>query len=156
MLAFEKQEQAMVLYYPEMVSAIDLYKEEKRLAGVEFNRDATVRAVNVAPPPAAPALTGAAKTLEDAEQFYIARDLDKAKKLYLETLQQTDQKPMHAAAYYGLARIAILQRDPETADRLFRKSLEEMPEPPVMAWDLVYLGKLSLAAQEREGAADFF
>ncbi len=63
---------------------------------------------------------------------------------------------MHAAAYYGLARIAIFQKDPETADRLFRKSLEEMPEPPVKAWVLVYLGKLSLAAGERETAVEFF
>jgi len=154
--AFEKQEQAMVLYYPAMVSAIDLYKEEKRLAGVDFNSTPAVRAVKAAPPPAPAPLTGAAKTLEDAEQLYTTRDLDPAKKRYLEVLEQTDQKPMHAAAYYGLARIAVLQRDPETADRLFRKSLEQMPEPVVRAWDLVYLGKLSLAASERESAAEFF
>jgi hypothetical protein len=31
-----------------------------------------------------------------------------------------------------------------------------MPEPQVKAWDLVYLGKLSMAAGERENAAEFF
>jgi len=153
---FEKQEQAMVLYYPEMVSAIDLYKEDRRLAQVEFTRETSVRAVRAAPPAAPPPLAGAAKSLDDAEQLYAARDLDRAKKLYLEAIEQTDQKSMHAAAYYGLARIAVFQKDPETADRLFRKSLEQMPEPPVKAWDLVYLGKLSLAAGERGAALEVF
>ena len=152
---YEKQEQAMVLYYPQMISAIDLYKEEKRLASVEFTRETAVRAVRVAPA-APPPLTGAAKTLDEAEQLYTARDIEKAKKQYLAVLEQTDQKSLHATAYYGLARIAALEKDPETADRLFRKSLEQMPEPQVKAWDLVYLGKLSMAAGERENAAEFF
>jgi hypothetical protein len=41
--------------------------------------------------PAAP-LTGAAKTLDDAEQLYGARNLEAAKKKYLEVLEQTDEK----------------------------------------------------------------
>ena len=146
--AFEKQEQAMVLYYPAMAGAIDLLKEEKRLASVEFNTEATVRAIKLAPPPAPPALTGAAKTLDEAEQAYTARELDNAKKLYLKVLEQTDQKTMHGAAYYGLARVAVLSRDPETAERLFTKALDAEPEPSIRAWVLVYLGKLSLSAAE--------
>jgi len=107
-----------------------------------------------APPP--PPLTGAAKTLNDADNLYAARELEKAKKLYLDALQQTDQEPVHAAVYYGLARIATLEKDPETAERLFQKVLELQPEAPVHAWALVYLGKLALAAGEREPAAKYF
>jgi tetratricopeptide (TPR) repeat protein len=106
------------------------------------------------PPP--PPLTGAAKTLEEAEQTYTARDLDTAKKLYLEVLQQTDSQPMHAAVYYGLARIAVLQQDPETAEKLFQKTLESQPEAQVQAWALVYLGRLSMAAGDREQAVKHF
>jgi tetratricopeptide (TPR) repeat protein len=153
---YEKQEASMALFYPDMVKAIDLLKEDARLSKVQFNKEAAVKVVRTAPPPAPPELTGVAKTLSEAETLYRERNLDRAKTLFLEALQQTDQKPLHAAAYYGMARVAALQRDPETADRLFRKVLELDPEPPVKAWTLVYLGKLSLAASERDEAVKFF
>ena len=154
---YEKQEQAMLLYYPDMVKAIDNVHEEERLSKVTFSSTRTAGAVvKSAPPPPPPPLTGAAKTLDHAEELYTARDLDKAKAEYLLVLQQTDQKAMHGAAYYGLARIAVLQKDPETAVKLFQKSLEAGPEPPVKAWDLVYLGRLSMAARETSAAAKYF
>jgi len=155
--AYEKQEQAMLLYYPDLVKAIDSVTEDARLSKVTFNNNASARpVVKSAPPPEPPPLTGAAKTLDQAEELYSKRDLDKAKGLYLQVLQETDQKPMHAAAYYGLARIAILQKDPTAAEKLFLKSLDLQPEPPVKAWDLVYLGRLSLAAKETAAAAKYF
>jgi tetratricopeptide (TPR) repeat protein len=64
-------------------------------------------------------------------------------------------KTMHAAAFYGLARIAALQKDPESAQRLFLKTMELEPEAPIKAWTLVYLGKLSLASSEREEAVKY-
>jgi tetratricopeptide (TPR) repeat protein len=155
---YEKQEEAMAPYFREMVSAIDLKKEDARLSAVQFDSAAPTRTVKApaAAEEAGPALTGAAKTLDDAEKLYTSRDLDKAKELYLAVLQQTDQKPIHASAYYGLARIATLQKDPETAMRLFQKTLELEPEAQVKAWALVYLGQLELAAGEREQAGKYF
>ena len=153
---YEKQEQGMLLYYTEMVKAIDLVKEDARLSKVNFRREAAARAVETPPPPPPAPMTGAAKTLEDAERLYTARDLAQADKLFLDALRQTDRKPQQAAAYYGLARIAALENQPETAERLFQKTLEMEPEPPVKAWALVYLGKLSLAAGDREQAVRHF
>jgi len=69
-------------------------------------------------------------------------------------LQETEQKPMHAKAYYGLARIALLDRDPATADRFFRKILELEPDPATNAWGLVYIGKLSDSQGEKESAQE--
>jgi len=106
-----------------------------------------------APPPA---LTGVARTLDDAEQRYKAQDFENAKKLFLHALEQTDQRPLHAAAYYGLARIAVRQNDPATGERLFQKTLELEPEPFVKAWTLVFLGRLSLAAGDKPQAAKQF
>src|ERR1700746_857723 len=126
-----------------MVGAIDLKTEESRLAPVQFDKQPSVRVVKVAPPPEPPAPTGVAKTLGDAEQLYTARDLDQAKTRYLEVLKQTEDIHLHSAAYYGLARIATLQKDPELAVKLFQKTLELGPEPTVKAWSLVYLGRLS-------------
>jgi hypothetical protein len=156
---YEKQEQAMMFYYPEMVGSIDLQIEYQRLAQVQFDKDATVRMVHAAPPEEprpAPAPIGAANTLADAEQAYTARDLDKAKSLYLAVLQQTDDKTLHASAYYGLARIATLSNDPETATQLFQKTLELNPEPQVKAWTLVYLARLALATREFDKAREYF
>ena len=153
---YEKQEQAMLFYYPTLVAAIDLRTEDARLAKVEFEKSAPVRAAKVEPPPAPPPATGAAKMLEDAEQLYTARDLDRSKKLYLDVLQQTDSSGLHSAAYYGLARIAVLQKDPELAERLFQKTMELNPDPQVKGWTLVYLGRLSMAAGDRPQAAKYF
>lgn len=153
---YEKQEQAMLFYYPTLVAAIDTPTEYARLTNVQFAKEAPERVVKAPPPPAPAPLTGAAKTLDDAEQSYTARDLEKAKKLYLDVLQQSDNQTMHATAYYGMARIAVLQKDPELAERLFTKTLESQPEAQVKAWALVYLGRLSMAAGDRAQAAQYF
>jgi len=47
--AYEKQEQSMAFYYPDLVGAIDVVKEDKRLTYVEFNKEETVRIVKSAP-----------------------------------------------------------------------------------------------------------
>ena len=154
--AYEKQEQAMRFYYPEMVKAIDLKKEDARLAQVEFLSEPPVRQAKVATPPPPPPVTGAAKTLEDAERFYTAREFDKARELYMKVLQETPEKPLHAAAWYGMARIAALRKDPEMAERLFLKTLESSPEPQIKAWTYVYLGRLANAAGETEQAGKYF
>jgi tetratricopeptide (TPR) repeat protein len=163
--AYEKQETPMKDYYPDMVMAIDLLKEESRLANVEFDKQAAEPAVvksaaPLATPPPAP-LTGAARTLDEAERLWEARSqgeatVENAKKLYLEVLTQTGEPPQHAAAYYGLARIAALQKDPDTAEQFFKKTLELQPEAQMKAWALVYLGRLSLAANDRDQAVECF
>jgi tetratricopeptide (TPR) repeat protein len=154
---YEKQEASMQFYFQDMAQGIDLVREDARLSLVEFDKKPIERAVVPTPAPApAPALTGAAKTLDEAEQLYTARDLDKAKKLYIESLEQGDSRPLHAQAYYGLARIAVLQKDPETAERLFQKVLESEPEPQIKAWALVYLGRLAAAQGDREQAVKQF
>jgi tetratricopeptide (TPR) repeat protein len=160
---FEKDGQAMNLYYPDMVKAIDVFKEDKRLTNLEFDKEPPKPALAAAPARAAapPPLGGAAKTLDDAERLYLARDedkdnLEKARKLYLDALLQTGDPPLQASAYYGLARIALLQKDPDAAEQLFHKALDSRPEAQVKAWALVYLGRLSLAAADRDQAAGYF
>ena len=103
-----------------------------------------------------PALTGYAKTLDEGEKLYASRELDKSREKFLQALRETAEKPAHAKAYYGLARIALLQNDPETAERLFQKTLELEPEPQDKAWVYVYLGRLSDLAGEREAAAKHY
>ncbi len=153
---YEKQEQAMRLYFPELVAGIDLRKEEKRLDNIDFLTERPTKKYVTTSVQTAPVLTGTAKTLDDAEQAYTDRKLPQAKELYLQVVKETDDLSMHAKAYYGLARIAVLERDPETGDRLFRKVLELQPDASTKAWSLLYLGRLADSQQDRDEAAKFY
>ena len=150
--AYEKQEQSLRFYLAEVADGIDLKKEERRLDKVEFASERAVRKAKPAPPAPQPEPTRAQKTLEEAEQFYAGRELERASQAYRRLLQETPEKPLHAQAYYGLARIAALQKDPETAEKLFQRALESSPHPEVRAWAHVYLGRLADAAGERQQA----
>ena len=68
----------------------------------------------------------------------------------------TAEKPAQARADYGLARVALTERDPERADMLFRKVLELEPDASTLAWSLVYLGKLADSQGEAEPAKEFY
>ncbi len=158
---YEHQEVAMRLYFPDMVAQIDVKKEQQRIAQIDFLKERPVRSYRVTSEVKAPDLAGAAKTLDDADQLFLDREkspgnASKAKELFLQALQETEQKPMHARAYYGLARIALLDRDPETADRFFRKVLELDPDDATKAWALVYIGKLSDSQGEKDPAQESY
>jgi tetratricopeptide (TPR) repeat protein len=157
LLVYEKQEVSMRLYFPEMIQGIDLKREEQRLDHIDFVAERASRRVRtvtreVAPPP----LTGVAKTLDDAEKAYTDRDLPRARELYLRAIKETEEKPMHAKAYYGLARITVLERDPETGDRLFRKVLELDPDAETKSWSLLYLGRLADSQKQHEEAVEHY
>ncbi len=161
---FESQESAMRVYLPDMIDKIDVKKEQKRLAKVQFVSERTVRTIHVTPPPvvAPPPLTGVAKTLDDAEKELNAhgasdRKVDGAKELFLRSLQESDQNSVHARSYYGLARVAYVEHDLDTSERLFHKALELDPDPVVKSWCLFYLGRLSDNMQGgREQAQEFY
>ena len=154
---YEKQDQAMRLYFPDLAAKIDLAREEKRLDHIDFVSSPAVRTVRTAPTPVPePVLTGADKTLAEAEQAYTDRDLERAKATYLRVMKESDRNPVHAKAYYGLARVAVLQRDPETGDRLFRKVLELDPDASTKSWSLLYLARLADSQRDREQAQEYY
>ena len=150
--AYEKQPTALRLYFPDLTAAVDLKREEKRLESAEFARDAAVKKVRSADPPAQPELSPAEKTLEEADDLYRKRDLEPARQAFLKVLQQTTLTSMHAKAYYGLARVAALEKDPELAEKLFEKVLESSPDDETKSWAFVYLGRLADAADRRDEA----
>ncbi|HTT62438.1 MAG TPA: hypothetical protein VMG35_11375 [Bryobacteraceae bacterium] len=154
--AYLKQEQAMRYYYPQMIGALDLKREDARLSQIEFVPQAPIRRARLVEPPRPPEKKGAYKTLAQAEQMYTDRDLEGARQLYLKSLDETGDRRLHAEAYYGLARIAALEKNPELAEQLFQKTVESDPEPQIKAWALVYLGRLSDAAGEREQAVQHY
>ena len=151
---YEKQEVAMRLYYPDLVDGIDLKKEDKRLLGVEFLSTRPTRTIKASRAEQPSEITGVFKTLEDAEDLYRAKKYAEAKPLFLRALRETPEKPLHAKAYYGLARIAALQRDPELAVKLFEKVLDLEPDDTIKSLSHVNLGHLWAVNNEQEKAME--
>lgn len=153
---YEKQEQSMRFYFPEMIKELDTKKEDKRLEGVQFATKAQIRKAKTAPTPEPEAPTGVVKLLADAEALYEGKQLAEARKLFLDIVAKTDEKSLQAKAYYGLARVAIRENDPELGERLFQKSLDLSPDAATKAWCLVYLGRLADITGEAPKATDFY
>jgi TolA-binding protein len=150
---YEKQEQSIRYYYPTLITSIDFKKEERRLDKIEFASERPVRKAKVVPAPKQPEPSAAQKTLEGAEELYAARDYEKARQAYLRVVQETADTASRARGYYGLGRIAALQKDPELAEKLFQQTLDSSPDAQTAAWAHLYLGRLSDLAGEKEQAA---
>jgi len=152
---YERQEQALRFYFPQMVKAIDLRKEEARAQNLVFIEEPPPRRVYRAEMRAAE-LTGPEKLLEEAEELYRQRQLEAAREKFLAASRDSRDSTIRARAFYGLARIAVLQNDPELAVRLFEQVLELSPPPVEKAWTLVYLGRLSDVAGEHDKARQYY
>ncbi len=152
---YERQPEAMRLYFRDMVEAVDLAKEERRAQNLEFDEEKPVRVVKPKAPPE-PELSAVEKAIEEAEDLYRKRDLEAARRRFLDVLRMPAEKRLHARAYYGLARIATLRNDPELASSLFRKALETGPEAQDKAWILFYLGRLSDVAGDAGAARAYY
>lgn len=155
LVAFEKQPAALRLYFPDLVEGIDLVKEEKRLDKVQFASARAVHTIKSPAPPPPPEPTAAEKSIAQAQELSARHDappadLEKARELFMKSLQQTANSTMHARAYYGLARIAAMRRDPDTAQRLFQKVLELTPDAETKSWSYVYLGRLAMATADAD------
>ena len=158
---YEKQEHTLVFYFPDTDRGHRLESARRSAWSMSpsFVSALPTRLVRPATVTTTPvvATTGPAKTLEDADHAsYTDKDYARAKTLYLRLLEETDQNSMHARAYYGLARIAVLERDPETGDRLFRKVLELEPDVTTKSWSLLYLGRLADSQGDREQALEHY
>lgn len=154
--AYEKQEVSMRLYYPEMIDQIDVKKEDKRLLNVEFLSERPTKTIRASrretEKPAE--LTGVFATLEAGETLYREKKYAEAKDVFLRALQETPERPLHAKAYYGLARIAVLQRDPELGVKLFEKVLDLDPDDTIRSLSHVNLGHLWAVHNELDKAGE--
>ncbi|HVW86118.1 MAG TPA: tetratricopeptide repeat protein [Bryobacteraceae bacterium] len=152
---FEQQQQGMRFYAEEMFNGIDLKHESARISAVKFDAGQLQRkARQVAV--AGPELSPSARTLEKAEDLYTKKSLNEARTLFLKSLEQQGSQAEHAQAWYGLARIATLENQPDAAVKLFEKTLGASPDGFTKGWTFVYLARLARAANELEKATKFY
>lgn len=159
---FEKQQQSLRFYAETMINAIDLKAESERISTVKFDAAPLQRAakkVQVEAP--APELSAAGKTLEKAEKLFSARtespdNLQESKVLFLKALEQKGEPAEHAQAWYGLARISMLEKKGSAALQLFQKTLESSPDDFVRGWANVQLGSLYRSQQDIPQAQKYY
>ncbi|MBV9759793.1 MAG: tetratricopeptide repeat protein [Acidobacteriaceae bacterium] len=151
--AYEKQQDAFRLYYPDLVSALDVRKEEKRVKKVEFVQSLPPRVIA---PPARMRIDPAEESLASAEGLYEQHDLDNARKLYRKALEQTADKKFQGRADYGLALIDLQEKRWDEALDLFQRTIDANPNPVLTAWSHYYLGELQLKAGDADKATAQF
>jgi tetratricopeptide (TPR) repeat protein len=148
---FEKQEQGIRFYYPEMIQALERKREDARLRSVTFLERRPDPKPKAEP---RPLLTGLAKTLADAEDAFRQGRLPDAKRLFGQAQQEAGGRD--ARTLYGLARVAAMEKDPERAKELFHQALEARPDPHVQAMTHVYLGRIEDLFGSREQAVQHY
>jgi tetratricopeptide (TPR) repeat protein len=152
---FEAQPQSLRFYADVMINAINLKAETARLSNLKFDaaplqRKATQVVV------AGPELSPSGKTLEKAEAAYVDRNLDEAKSLFGKATEQKGEPAEHAQAWYGLARIAALEKQYDAAVQLFQKTLESSPDDFTRGWADVDLARLSRARHDVALATKYY
>jgi predicted negative regulator of RcsB-dependent stress response len=150
---YEKQQDAFRLYYPDLVGAIDVRKEEKRLKTVQF---AASMPQKVVAPPAKIQLDPADESLETAQGLLDQKDIENARKTFKRVFEQTSDKAKQGRAYYGLAVIDLQEKHWDEAVDLFQRTVDSNTSPAVLAWSHYYLGQLALKAGDPEKAAAQF
>jgi tetratricopeptide (TPR) repeat protein len=157
---FEQQEQGMRYYAETMINAIDLAAETARISTVKFDSGQAQRVAKKVVV-AGPELSAAGKTLEKAEDLYSNRNasagnLEEAKSLFTKALDQKGDAPEHAQAWYGLARISVLENRAALAIQLFQKTLESSPDAFTQGWADVYLARLAKSQHDFDLARKYY
>ncbi len=139
--AYEKQQDAFRLYYPDLVAAVDVGKEQKRLKKIQFAESVPPRVIA---PPARMQLEPADQTLEEADGLFEQQDLEGARTAYKKVVEQTQDKAKQGRAFYGLALINLHEKRWDEALDLFQRTVDASPNSAISAWSHYYLGELAL------------
>ncbi|MBV9157308.1 MAG: tetratricopeptide repeat protein [Acidobacteriaceae bacterium] len=150
---YEKQQDAFRLYYPDLVSAVDVSKEQKRLKKIDFVQTIAPRVIA---PPAKMQLEPADQSLITAEGLYEQHNLDEARKTFKKVFEQTNDKARQGRAWYGLALIDLEEKHWDEALDLFQRTIDATPNSAITAWSHYYLGQLALKAGDSDKATAQF
>jgi hypothetical protein len=143
LVKFEKDPAGLKDSYGDWLYNIDLAREKKLAAEVNFSQRA------------APELLQASKTrqaqlLDLAEKRLATHDPAGAQKLARQALEEHNEDP--ARALFILARAAAQNGDMPGARSYFERTLEVAREPRMLAWSHIYLGRIYDLQENREAA----
>ena len=143
LLTFEKDPAGLRDDYGEMLEAIDVRKEQKAAADVEFVATAAPELVQLSRLEDRRILTTAEKRLE-------AGDPKGAQELAQQAIDRKigDQ----GRALFILAEIAVANKKRDEALDNFQKAIQATKDPKVVGWSHVYLGRIMDMKEDREAA----
>jgi len=147
LIKFEKDPAGLRNAYPEMLNAIEVGKEMKRVSQIQFAGEAAPELLHLARPKNE-------HLLLNAERRLSAGDPETAQKLAQQALDEEEEDP--GRALFILAQVATVNRDMEGARTYFERALQRAHEPKVIAWSHIYLGRIYDLKAEREAAVDHY
>ena len=147
LIKFEKDPAGLRAMYSEMLDGIDIGKEIKRTAQIQFAGEAAPELLHLARP-------RNERLLLNAERRLAAGDTETAQKLAQQALDEDQEDP--GRALFILAQIATRNRDMEGARTYFERALQMAHEPKVIAWSHIYLGRIFDLKEERDVAVDHY
>jgi hypothetical protein len=170
---FEKAEPAMSYYFPDLISAIDVQAEQKRLQNVKFSPE------NPAPAPkteteSEASLSDLDRLLAQGDRQIAVQDAAGAAAIFESILAKYPGQPK---AEYGLAIASVMSGNGERAEQLFTKLVTpatvaaspsstinaigsangdavatDRLDATILSWSHVYLGRICDLKGEREAA----
>ena len=145
LLKFEKSPTGLRLAYGDLISGIDVRKEQRNVAQIKFASKADPELLHLSRP-------ADTKLLISAEQRLSTGDPEGAKKLAQQALDEKKEDP--GRALFILAQVATMNRDMQGARNYFQQALGVAHEPKVVAWSHIYLGRIFDLQEDREAALD--
>jgi len=143
LVAFEKDPAGIRSAYADILDAVDLRREEKEAAAVDFAKSASPELLQLS-------RLQDRQMLVNAEKRLAAGDTKGAREL----AQQAMDKKIgdQGRALFILAEVAVANKDMPTALDNFHKAIAEAKEPRVIAWSHVYLGRILDLKDDRSAA----
>lgn len=164
---FESSEPGMKLFFPDLVRAIDVNAETKRVAAIHFASDpgpatdaASTESVarrkqSQAVPTTVPNDKEALDALTEGERQLADKNLRAAETAFKKVLQKYPDQPR---AWYGLGVVALRERDAIRAKEVFGRLTQgehaAAKDPMVLAWSHVYLGRIFEGEGQMDRAKD--
>ena len=130
--------------YTDLIGQIEVNKEMKRAAQIEFAREATPELLHQ------PGSQN--RLLLNAERRLAAGDRETAQKLAQKALDGQEEDA--GRALFILAEVATQNRDIEGARSYFERALQTAHDPDVIAWSHIYLGRIFDLKENRDAALD--
>jgi len=156
---FQKAEPAMSFYFPDFLRGVRTSQEVKRLEGVQFTSKASAiaeSAETIDAPAGSSANSELAAWLAEGDRAIASQDAAGAVVAFERVLAKYPGQPR---AVYGRAVAALLQNDVERARELFSRLVRpgpaasvatEKPDPLVLAWAHIHLGRIYDVEGDRE------
>lgn len=144
---FEQDPSGMRSAYTDLVGNIEVGKEMKKAAQVQFASQATPEVLRLARPQND-------NLLLKAERRLAAGDPEGAQKLAQKALDEQTNDP--GRALFILAEVATANRDIDGARSYFERALQTAHEPKLIAWSHIYLGRIFDLKENRDAALDHY